>query len=475
MYQRKPSETAVEDGAIITDAEKTAFLTARENARKRRTMTINNSTHRTQCNSTPQAVFLCLGIVIGIWGFVGTWMAIIYTMEPIALERNHSQLLRNQLEHQTTRTATVFQQFSENAPECSPLESPESITITLVTQVSHDRLWMMKHHCERYRTKDKQHSMSIAVYSNSTLEEILDELTGLGCGIDRNDGNTGVKVTLLDAKTHGAWNDYPVNELRNLALSRVQTTHILYLDVDFWPSDNLFETLMGDTVRSALWKDPMQAVVLPAFQLWRQCREWKDCRDNNLPRMDRSRTPDGLELELFKKKSITVFDPTNRGGHGSTNYPEWFRQPAGSLEPILCIQSNRYEPFVVVRYCQDLPPFQPAFAGYGKNKVTWTMNLVAKGYVFGQVGGAYLVHYPHLDSASRQHWNEKYSTDEEEHPVDAKRSQVDRLFVDFRDWLRDTIPVSERRLHLCEDAQDDDGKLWVEHASKKPKDGDGNP
>jgi len=90
-----------------------------------------------------------------------------------------------------------------------------------------------------------------------------------------------VEISVLDARTHGAWNDYPVNELRYLALSRVSTTHILYLDVDFWPCDFLYETLMGcqeeDTltpVREALFSDPKQALVIPAFQLWRRCSEW---------------------------------------------------------------------------------------------------------------------------------------------------------------------------------------------------------
>jgi len=309
-----------------------------------------------------------------------------------------------------------------------------------------------------------------------------------------------VEISVLDARTHGAWNDYPVNELRYLALSRVSTTHILYLDVDFWPCDFLYETLMGcqeeDTltpVREALFSDPKQALVIPAFQLWRRCSEWIDCREENIPNMETARTLKGLAYEIQNHKGISVFDPTNLGGHGSTNYKAWFSQPPGSVLPIECLQSNRYEPFVMVRYCKDLPPFQKAFAGYGKNKVTWMMNLVAAGYIFSQVGGTYLIHYPHLDSSSRQHWNNpsvdnnnnnnnnKHATDSSINSnsnsnsnsykdktnyrsLDSKRSRVDQLFVDFRDWLVETIPATERRLELCNDAQNDDGKLWVDHS-----------
>ena len=53
-------------------------------------------------------------------------------------------------------------------------------------------------------------------------------------------------MAILDAQVHGAWNDYPVNALRNLALQQVQTTHILYIDVDFWTSEDLYETILGE-------------------------------------------------------------------------------------------------------------------------------------------------------------------------------------------------------------------------------------
>lgn len=198
----------------------------------------------------------------------------------------------------------------------------------------------------------------------------------------------------------------------------------------------------------------------------------------------------------IKKKRISIFDPTNRGGHGSTDYTKWIHQSIGSLHDIPCLQSNRYEPFLLIRYCKDLPPFQSAFAGYGKNKVTWMMQVIASGYIFSQVGGIFYVHYPHLDSASRQHWqaklptdtkNDKYDVDEEKDEniepdhkhhkkkkkkklinlEEYKRGQVDKLYFAFKAWLKETIPSDLTRLSLCEDAQDDDSKLWIDPELKK--------
>jgi len=204
---------------------------------------------------------------------------------------------------------------------------------------------------------------------------------------------------------------------------------------------------------------------IPAFQLWRQCKEWKDCRTANIKYM--ARTLNGL-AEGIKQQRITKFDPANPGGHGSTDYRKWFHQSiGGSILPIPCLQSNRYEPYVIIRYCQEIfPPYQSEFAGYGKNKVTWMMQVIASGFIFSQVGGAYLLHYPHLDSSSRQHWN---NGDKNNKLKGYKRGQVDKLYFAFKTWLKETIPVEQKRVSLCEDAQDDDSKLWIDPKLKKKK------
>jgi Glycosyl-transferase for dystroglycan len=422
-----------------------------------------------------------------------------------------------------------FQLESANAPVCNVLSSPDDVSFTLVTQLSDDRLWMMEHHCRRY-----PHPMAIAVYTNTTLEQVLDRLRGMGCSVaeesqeprrlqqhdqqqqrsqtkgeeksqnaaavERDDDENlevdddkaqvllhnfpkgpALQVAVLDSSTHGKLDDYPVNDLRNLALSMVKSSHIIYIDVDFWASDYLYEMLSKKEVKERLIRDPQHAVVIPAFQLFRQCRKYEDCRGNNIPRMPQSLSDLAL---MMKKRRGHIFDPTNTGGHGSTDYNAWFRQSPGELLDIKCLQSNRYEPYVAIRYCNDMPPFQEAFSGYGKNKVTWMMQVIASGYTLSQLGGVYLVHYPHLESASRTRWNESpeqlqvaaSDSEDDQNPIfirrptpedgnldfhKYKRGQVDKIFLEFKDWLAQTIPSSRARLRLCESAQDDDSKLWV--------------
>ncbi|VEU35305.1 unnamed protein product [Pseudo-nitzschia multistriata] len=383
--------------------------------------------------------------------------------------------------------APLFRLESEDAPRCSEAawDSPRDIDFTLVTQLSDDRLWMMGEHCDRHGP----HPVSIAVYSNKTRGDVVGELTALGCSVAGESpsgrGNPAVvSVAVLDASNHGAWNDYPVNELRNLAFSGVTTTHVVYADVDFWPGDKLYESLVA--AREELWHDPKLALVVPAFQLNRakDCQdETVECREEHAPLMPRSL--DQLN-EGMNKKTITVFDPYNGGGHGSTDYHRWFKQGHRVLYELPCLKSHRYEPFLAIRYCRELtPPFQSAFSGYGKNKMTWTMQVVASGFRLAQVAGAFLVHYPHAISKSRQRWNEappelKQAGKNNNYNVrrprksdgdpgfgDYHRGRVDDLYLRFKEWLAEAIPEETARMEMCRTAQDDDSKLWVDPRRKK--------
>lgn len=92
-------------------------------------------------------------------------------------------------------------------------------------------------------------------------------------------------------------------------------------------------------------------------------RNFQECPEKNIPKMP-------IDLHSLKQqilaRQVTRFDPTNRGGHGSTKYKEWFSQnkeDGNVLVEIDCFLSNRYEPYLVFRYCRELPPFQEPFTG----------------------------------------------------------------------------------------------------------------
>ena len=57
---------------------------------------------------------------------------------------------------------------------------------------------------------------------------------------------------------------YPYNALRNIAIQRVTTSHFWVMDMDMWPSSNLYRTLLSLDVRHL--KDDYLAVIVPAFE-----------------------------------------------------------------------------------------------------------------------------------------------------------------------------------------------------------------
>jgi hypothetical protein len=350
----------------------------------------------------------------------------------------------------------TFQLVSEAAPHCTPLNSVDQVTFTLVTQFSDDRMWMMEHHCLRWTGGP----ISVAVFTSKTVDEVLEDLRSLHCPIDQ------ISVQTVSGYSE---EDYPVNVLRNVALKAVKTSHVVYVDVDFWESTNLADTLQlhRDTLL-----DTKAALVIPAFQINRQCAEWRDCREANIPVMPVAKRE---LLDLIFERKAAPFDPTNKGGHGSTRYGDWFDQTAEDLVPIECVKSNRYEPYLVFRYCQDLPPFQEAFSGYGKNKMTWVMHLRRAGYEFWQLGESFVVHYPHLDSKSRMRWNGGENGEQVKKPRDSqkvdwltfKRGQIDHTFVNFRKWLLKNVP-DETLISMCEDGLNDDQRLWIDRDQPEP-------
>ena len=442
----------------------------------------------------------------------------------------------------TTFTASLppFQQYSIAAPACTGLADQDTLSFTLVTQCSftlvtqcsHDRLWMMEHHCARWtgmsdavgqeneesKSDIRHYPISLVVYtsSNVTLSDIRQELDDYHC--------PGPELLTLQIVSHDDGDDndggdYPVNTLRNTALSAVTTTHVVYVDVDFWPSMDLPNNLQSPAVQSLLKQSHRYALVLPAFQMQRMCREWRDCREENLAWM-----PEYKEnlVELLLNRTASAFDPTNWGGHGSTRYQDWINQDideelgdeddeeegedadntadAGSktenratedsdaqqskrlskkkkrvslpkVIPIECVKSNRYEPYLVFRYCHDLPPFQTAFTGYGKNKLTWVMHLRRLGYQFWQLGTSFLVHYPHLDSKARLAWNggpngRRIAKPKIDELLQYKRARNDQTFLEFRKWLGRNVS-DQTKMGMCINAMDDDQKLWVDPSELK--------
>lgn len=355
-----------------------------------------------------------------------------------------------------------------NMPQCSVDIDPADISYTLVIQLDDNRLWVMRHHCTRW-----SELISLAVLTDEMESTIVGELEEMGCRTEN------IRLSILPARDHSP-DAYPVNRLRNMAIGTVTTSHFLFIDADFWMSEGVFDVLVADGVRRRLAGDHKQAIVLPAFQMRYSCPpagegSGEDCQDAKLRLMPRTMEQllRGMEAE---EGTVSIFDYAgNPHGHDSTDYNRWVNQPRASLEDIHCIKSERYEPYLVMRRCGGMPPFQEAFAGYGWNKISFIVQLQRAGYRFAQLGGAYLVHFPHGDSTAKKVWMKDPKANKKvfrefkmwlsEHPDEERvpRCPTEANFVDQMpgDEVPSCVPVAAKDISYTMVSQFSSNRLWL--------------
>lgn len=284
-------------------------------------------------------------------------------------------------------------------------------------------------------------------------EEIMEKLKILGCDLD------SIALQTLSSENMSLA-DYPINKLRNLALGGVATSHALQLDVDMFPSIDLFDTLNLPQVRAALSRDPKLAVVVPAFESKDlQCGTSAKCRDRHLYWMPRDF--EDLVISLGSKRALP-YDSTHFPRQGSTLYRQWMRQSHGELVDIPCVSSNQYQPYMVVRVCSHLPPFQDRFVGYGRNNMAWMMHLRRTGYRLQQVGGSFVAHFPHTSSQAKLEWEQALKlNDNSGAGVELNnhlRGRSDQTLEEFARWLLAKVD-DESRLDKCNDFEGDEDNL----------------
>lgn len=339
-----------------------------------------------------------------------------------------------------------FDKGFEDFPQCDALRHPSDVDVTLVTQTSTERLHVMKDICSRWTGP-----ISIVVAdSNETDLSLFRYLTeDLEC-------NPAV-LTASVFKQRFEKSHYPVNTLRNIALRQAKTSHVIYSDIDLIPSAGLYKSILR--YQGLLHESNKNSIVVPAFQL----NPTLECQDNKaIVQEGCYETLHGLLPETrsdllqhyghpFDEPEPRIFQFTGKEhyyGHSSTGYAEWLKQEPDTLEPILCLGSVRYEPYVVVRRCQELPPYQEHFTGYGKNKVSWMWQFRRSGYHLFRLGDGFVIHYPHPESKSKVHLTRRRKR------IGRRNVEVEKIARLFREWLDTEVPDQET-LPYCDGYQND--------------------
>ena len=388
------------------------------------------------------------------------------------------------------RTIQNMDSLAANQSGCSrTIANKDAWSTTLVIQTSVNRLWIIKETCMRWLDPIIVVAYIPTSSSSSSLQDADRQVEQQLSVIDAFQ-STIVKehcphVRIIrympDAHETGGSDAseqlkyYPVNRLRNVGLDHVQTSHVMVMDVDFVPSQNLHHTIKSalrhqDRIRTEhpentlLSSENRQAVIVPAFERQppQPCETENDCA--NYLRSNSSflpRTFDELHqcYDSPNKDCIVFQSKINWEGHFSTRSETWLQrdwyqsittgkeeEEAGdsiekkSLKLLECFHSSRYEPYVVLRWCpssspeisadsnqQKLKPVAPyydeRFHGYGKNKIELIAQLRLMGYQFAILPEGFIIHNPHPESKVKETWNNNQDGGD-------LHAQMDKLYRD---------------------------------------------
>lgn len=342
---------------------------------------------------------------------------------------------------QVRRMISLANMGEHHGNSCPAAVDDTRFQTTLVVQASWDRLWVLRETCRRWRDP------IVAVVGSSEASY-------------RPEHNATYwnamcpQLTLLIQRIDSDPALYPVNQLRNLALDAVTTSHILVVDVDFVPSRDL-----EATIRRVLEKQQQQqqsneyslgkyeALVVPAFErlIRPPCTSKEECQHHL--QSNSSFLPETFAdlWHCVQRQDCQVFQSdVNWEGHYSTRTEEWLEgewyRDGDRSQPrtISCFHTLRYEPYVVIRWCDSsqgphrpvAPYYDERFYGYGKNKIEYIQHLRLLGYQFQVLPEGFLTHNPHVDSKAKEQWAGRNSQ---------LHHDMDRLYPKFlRELLRVT-------------------------------------
>eukprot|EP00890_Picochlorum_soloecismus_P001278 jgi/Picsp_1/2150/NSC_05615-R1_glycosyltransferase-like protein large1 len=282
-----------------------------------------------------------------------------------------------------------------------------SESLTLLTQLSADRLSMLENQCRTWSDyiiavvyipliRSKYKNSKPEVYGD--LGNLDDVIRGVSAFHSFMEGSAscGLRINLVgqyikDDKS----NPYPINALRNIAMSLARTDLVLVLDVDFVASPLLGLPEPG-------YKDPevykqmleltsmKKALVIPAFELTNRHQDLALGQNyaRNMVISGKNEVRKG-----YKAGTLDAFNAHDAPwGHGPTNTSKWARMSTPVLYKVE--YQPKYEPFIVLS--RSLAPWcDERFVGYGGNKISYINHLKGLGYGFYVHPYGYAIHVPH--------------------------------------------------------------------------------
>ena len=358
---------------------------------------------------------------------------------------------------------TLFNKDTHHQFSSCPKAGVKNISVTLVIQTTFDRIKLLYLTCKRLNSS----SLIVSVYL--TQDEYHNEWDGVKKEYENLCNNVQF-VPYISKSNEERTLSYPINSLRNKALDLVTSSHVLVIDIDMIPSENLDEAIL-ESIDLAIERradddgdagiDPHDAIVVPAFERKlkndTKCGTLEKCHD--LIEKDQYFIPKNmkeLKEKIVEEECIIFQSENNWEGHHSTNTKQWI-QSSKTLRTIDCFDSLRYEPYVIIPWCAlksnaeqmimkapgpRSPYYDERFFGYGKNKIQQIAHLRRRGYHFMVMPPTgYLTHFPHPISSTKKIWNDKKSFD--------LHAKMDKLYPRYLDELDDVYERIFVETKLC--------------------------
>ncbi|XP_034937616.1 LARGE xylosyl- and glucuronyltransferase 1-like isoform X2 [Chelonus insularis] len=239
--------------------------------------------------------------------------------------------------------------------------------IGLVTQCSADRIILLDELFKRWPG-----TISVAVYlTDAEVQSFLDFISG--SDVLKNRKNIAYHIVYKDGEF------YPINYLRNVAISQIPTPYIFQLDVDFLPPVDLYEKLMSYILKSNTSELEKKAFIIPAFETQRYRFTFPANKDELLKYLTYG------VLYTFRYHVWTK-------GHAATNFSYW----KTAVDPYEVSWEPDFEPYIVVS--KSAPMYDERFIGFGWNKVSYITHLTALGYKYIVLPNVFIIHRPHAPS-----------------------------------------------------------------------------
>ncbi|XP_011063367.1 PREDICTED: glycosyltransferase-like protein LARGE2 isoform X1 [Acromyrmex echinatior] len=239
--------------------------------------------------------------------------------------------------------------------------------VALVTQCSIERIPLLE-----ALSKHWPGTISVALYlTDAEVQNFLNFVRG---SLDlRTRRNIAYHVVYKDGDL------YPINYLRNTAISYVPTPFVFQLDVDFLPQFGLYENIMNYINRLNINESDKVALIVPAFETERYRFTFPANKD---------------ELLKFLKRGIlyTFRYHVWTQGHAATNYSFW----RNSTDPYQVSWEPDFEPYIIVS--KSAPRYDTRFIGFGWNKVSYVTHLTALDYKYIVLPDTFIIHRPHAPS-----------------------------------------------------------------------------